>query len=137
ADDIRRVGLDGILVGAQYDRLRSEVQDDVRREFSQLRQQTVLVADIGASRLEHVADRGELVEARHRRRLERIAAHVRAETREPQREPAALEARVPGEEDAFVAPVIPAHRATACGIPAAHTPAALTSSTASMGSSPT
>jgi hypothetical protein len=104
SDDVRRVGADRVGVGLPHQRLRREMEDDLRLEVSRALQQRLGVADVSAAILDQLpeAERGK--KARLRMRVERVAANFGTQGRQPKREPSALETRVAGHQDAAPAP---------------------------------
>src|SRR6185312_145221 len=81
-----------------------EMEDHLRIERGDRFARGDLVADVATAIVEHFRDARRFEEARLRGRLERVAAHLRTEAREPERKPASLEAGMAGDEDALVPP---------------------------------
>ena len=103
AHDVRRDRVDRRAIALADDGLRGEMEHDVgpaRVPRTAKRREVANVAANVANTLGDVADREEI---RIGRRRERIARDVGAELRQPERQPAALEAGVPGDEHALAA----------------------------------
>ena len=101
-DRAHDVGLEGIarlLVRASDERPGGQVEDHRRLRCLHLRRQPVEIADIGDDVPDARAEVERVEQVRLRRRIERVARDVGAETPEPRCEPCALEPRVAGDQD--------------------------------------
>ena len=90
-------------------RLGREMQDDVGPRDLQALCELVAIANVADAGLHIRADIRVVEQARMRGRRQRIASDARTEGLQEQRKPAALEARVPREENAFARPESRSH----------------------------
>ena len=103
AHDVRRDRVDRRAIALADDGLRGEMEHDVGAARVPRTAQRREVADVAANVPHTLGDMADGEEIRIGRRRERIARDVGAELGQPQRQPAALEAGMPGHEDALAA----------------------------------
>src|SRR5947209_4971477 len=114
--------------GPGDERLRREVHDDLGPGDPVGPRDRVEVTHVDAQRLDVLAEPGEREQARRSRLAARCARDARAERQQPQRQPRALEAGVPGHEHAPAGPEAGVEHAGYCrtraGTPATVSPGA-------------
>ncbi len=109
AEHVDRVGLHRALVGEAHQRLRGHVDDDLGREVAHGGFQRGQVANVPANGLELAVQVEQAIEARLGRRIERVAADLGSHREQPEGEPTALEAGVPGKENLAGFPEVRVH----------------------------
>ena len=103
ADDVGRDGVDGLAVALADDRLRGEVEHHVGPARGPRATQGREVADVAVDVPNAIGDTRGREQVRLRDGRERIAGDIGAELRQPERQPPAFEAGVPGDEHALAA----------------------------------
>ncbi|MCY1527181.1 hypothetical protein D9M68_622400 [compost metagenome] len=121
AHHVGGIGLHRIDVGTPYQRLGGQVEHHFGRELVQGSAQCTEVAHVADQRIRGRARHSQRMQAGLGGRRQCVASDNGTVLAQPQREPAALEARVPREEDALAAPERRCHSQTFHGArPHAH-----------------
>ena len=105
AHDVGRIGFDRLFVRQANQRLCREMEHDFRACRRHRRLNRVKVAHIANDVRDALGDASRLEQAGLGWGGQCVARHFRAELGEPEREPASLEAGMPGQKDAFALPV--------------------------------
>ena len=104
AHDVGHVGAHRVLVRQPHDRLGGEVEHDLGFAFGERLGQGLPVEDVADHRAHGIAHARDAEEVGVGRRRQRIARDARPHRPQPQGKPAALEAGMSGQEDAFTVP---------------------------------
>ncbi len=106
AHHVRRVSLGGLSERAAHERLGRHVDHHLRLGRAQHGDEGVAVTDIAADALHALPHPRQLIQRGIGRDIDREARHPGAERLQPERQPSPLEAGVPGQQHAAVAPEV-------------------------------
>jgi len=98
-----------LCVRRSHEGLRCKVEDDLRAEAIERLSQRLAIADVSEHRFHAFADGGEVEQVVLLRRRECIAGNLRSQPLQPQRQPAAFESCVTGNQHALAAPELRIH----------------------------
>ena len=101
--DVCLIGEPRLPVGGPHDRLRGQMEDDIRLREIKGGLKRVWVPHVSPDGADPVPHAGKRVEIRIRRRIQRISGHIRPGLRENFHKPAPLEAGMACHQDAFSA----------------------------------
>ena len=104
AHDVDVEGFRGLGVAAPHQRLRRQMEDDLRIAVRHRAAQGVGVANVGDLAVAEAADVGSVEQVMVPLRRQRVAGYPGAHLRQPECQPAALEAGMAGQQDALAGP---------------------------------